>query len=72
MKKVNICTLAIVGTLATVNVNAAVDIEQIQNNVLRRIINQAQHSIVMGDNKTIQDWEQSWPQWSQCHNPNGC
>ena len=70
MGKISVCTLAIVGTVAATNVNAASD--QVQNNVLRRIINQAQQSVAMGDNKTVQDWEQRWPQWSQCHNPNGC
>ncbi|MDO9103385.1 MAG: hypothetical protein Q7U57_00340 [Methylovulum sp.] len=73
MNKSTLLTLAVAGTLTAVNVNAAtVDPSQIENNVMRRIVGEVQHNSMIDDIDVVQDWEQSWPQWSQCHNPNGC
>lgn len=72
MKQISVGTIVLVSTLTAVNVDAAVNTDKIQNNVLRRIVSEAQQSVAIGDKNRVQEWEQSWPQWSQCHNPNGC
>ncbi|MCX7092806.1 MAG: hypothetical protein NTY50_05075 [Methylobacter sp.] len=62
MKKITVGTLVFVGSLAAANVDAAVNADQVQNNVLRRIVGEAQQSMVMGDKNVIQEWQQTWAQ----------
>lgn len=70
--KRSVCTLVVAGTLAATNVDAAVNPDQIKNNVLHRIVSEAQQSLAMNEKSIVQDWQESWPKWGQCVNPNGC
>ena len=75
MKTVSICTLALAGTLTAVNTNAAISVDKIQNNVLRRIVSEAQQPVAVSDKPIVLGWAQApWQQshpWAQAPWPQG-